>query len=95
MAGRRMTAQTGSAWWPVSAWEFEETKRKLREIAALPRGYRRPARRNLADSLGLSERTLLRWQTYDVTPLRCGKYEALFVIGKNRPSQVTPWEEDA
>ena len=90
-----MTAQTGSTWWPVSVWEFEEIRRKLREIAALPHGCRKRARRNLADSIGLSERTLLRWQTYDVQAVRCGKYEALFVIGKKRPSQVTPWEKAA
>jgi hypothetical protein len=91
-----VTAQrAGNAWWPVSVWEFDEVQRKLREIAALPYGYRKRARRNLADSIGLSERTLLRWQTYNVEAVSCGKYEALFVIGKKRPSQVTPWEKAA
>lgn len=91
-----MTAQrTGMSWWPVSAWEFEEVKRKLREIAAMPHGQRKRARQNLAASYGLSERTLCRWVHYDVKSVRCGRYEALFVIGKNRPSQVTPWEKVA
>ena len=95
MAGRRMTAQTGAAWWPVSVWEFEEVRRKLREIDALPHGQKGPAVRNLAFRYGLSPRTIQRWRHYTVEAVRCGKYEALFVIGKKRPSQVTPWEKAA
>lgn len=79
----------------MSVWEFEEVRRKLREIATLPHGQKGRARRNMADEYGVSERTLLRWAGYTVEAVQCGKYEALFVIGTKRPSQVTPWEKAA
>ena len=91
-----MTHQAGGGgWWSVSWWEFEEVRRKLREISALPRGQRQAARRTLAAAYGVSDRTLYRWAHYTVREVACGKYRALFVIGKNRPSQVTPWEKAA
>lgn len=91
-----MTHQTGGGgWWPVSVWEFTEVKRKLREIAVLPHGQRGRARQAMAADYGVSERTLLRWAAYDVEAVRCAGYEALFVVGRNRPSQVTPWEQVA
>ena len=91
-----MTSQrTRGPWWPVAVWEFREVQRKLQEIAAMPRGQRKAIRTALANQYGMSERTLLRWALYDVKEVRCGKYEALFVIGQNRPSQVTPWEKAA
>ena len=91
-----MTAQTaGATWWKLSEWEFREAVRRTREAKALPKGSRADAYRRIASDYGVSVRTLERWLGYDLRTVRCGKYEALFVIGKKRPSQVTPWERAA
>lgn len=90
-----MTAQIGGGgFWGVSEWEYREAVRRVRN--APPKGQgRAEAMRRIAADYGVSLRTLQRWMTYDVQAVRCGKYEALFVIGKKRPSQVTPWEKAA
>ena len=91
-----MTAQTaGATWWKLSEWEFREAVKRTRAAKRLPKGDRSEAYRRIAADYGVSVRTLERWVTYDVRSVRCGKFEALFVIGKKRPSQVTPWEKAA
>lgn len=90
-----MTHQAGGGgWWPVSEWEFREAVGRVRTVLEGPKPHV-PHMESIALDYGVSVRTLYRWARYDVRSVRCGKYEALFVIGKNRPSQVTPWEKAA
>jgi hypothetical protein len=89
-----MTSQS-NVWWQVSMWEFYEAQRRIRDAADLPRGRRAAAYRSIASDYGIATRTVYRWARYTVESVRCGKFEALFVIGSRRPSQVTPWERAA